>query len=285
MLMNLYNINFTGKFTRAFILTIGCLFFSQNVFSQTVACQNPPDNKHHVCHTLPEFQAKYAIEYFGLKAAEAHYNLSYTDTGYKFSQKTELTGFANMFADDSITAVSIVDVIDNKLLLKKHRYTQTGKKKNRNEDIDIHWDTTEAQIKGKITGVVRNKKIELETDTAIWEALSFQLPLMLDANKDIKKYPYTAILKGKIDTYNFVLKPGEKIKFANKKYDALHVVRKDPRKNRQLHIWLLPELHNIPIMIENHRKGKLHSRIELESVQFNNKKIQLSNQIEDDDEF
>ena len=285
MLMNLYNIMFTGKFTRTSILALGCLLLSQTVLSQTVASQDSSDNKYRVCHALPEFQAKYAIEYYGLKAAEAHYKLSYTDTGYKFSQKTELSGFASMFADDTVTAVSIVDVIDNKLLLKKHRYIQTGKKKNRDEDIDIHWLTTEAQLKGKITGIVRNKKIELETDTAIWEALSFQLPLMIEADKNIKNYPYTAILKGKIDTYNFVLKPSKKIKFADKKYDALHLVRTDPRKNRQLHIWLLPELHNIPVIIENYRKGSLHSKVELESVQFNNKKILLSNLIEDDDEF
>ena len=62
------------------------------------------------------------------------------------------------------------------------------------------------------------------------------------------------------------------------------MVRIDPHKNRQLHIWLIPELHNIPVIIENYRDGKEHSRMQLESVQFNNESP-LKDYIMDDDEF
>ncbi|RKZ69695.1 MAG: hypothetical protein DRQ44_02680, partial [Gammaproteobacteria bacterium] len=54
-----------------------------------------------------------------------------------------------------------------------------------------------------------------------------------------------------------------------KEYQTLHLVRSDPRKNRQLHIWLVPALHNIPVIIEYYRDGKQHTRARLESVQFN----------------
>ncbi len=273
MLKHHYNV-------KLFVLAFICTLFSQGSISQNLSDEAPLSS-----HALPEFHAKYAIQFYGVKAAEAHYKLSYTDSGYKFTQDTKLSGLASMFADDTVSAVSIVDVIDDKLLLTKYTYIQTGKEKNRNEDISIHWDTTVIPAKGKITGTVRSKNIDLETDTAVWEALSFQLPLMIDANKDIKNYPYKALLKGKIDTYNFVLTSSKKISFANKEYTALQMVRTDPHKKRQLHIWLIPELHNIPVKIENFRKGKLHSKIELESVQFNNAKIYLGKQIEDDDEF
>ena len=73
----------------------------------------------------------------------------------------------------------------------------------------------------------------------------------------------------------------KKIEFANKEYDTLHLVRTDPRKDRQLHIWLLPELHNIPVLIENYREGKVHSKVVMESVQFNGDKPYLSDQIAD----
>lgn len=265
---------------KLFTLALICMLFSQVSISQNLPDKAPLSN-----HALPEFQAKYAIQYFGIKAAEAHYKLSHTDTGYKFTQKTKLSGLASMIANDTVSAVSIVDVIDDKLLLTKHTYIQTGKEKNRNEDLNIHWDTTVTPAIGKITGTARSKKVNLETDTAIWEVLSFQLPLMIEANKNTKNYLYKALLKGEIDTYNFVLTSSKKISFANKEYTALQMVRTDPHKNRQLHIWLLPDLHNIPILIENFRKGKVHSRVELESVQFNNDKTYLGNLIEDDDEF
>ncbi len=236
-------------------------------------------------HALPEFNARYAVQKFGIKLAEATYQLSYTDTGYKFSQNTNLYGIASAFASDTISAISLIDEIGDNLLLTKHSYRQTGREKNRDEDINIQWQTYKNTRKGKITGIVRSKEINLKTDTEIWEALSFQIPLMIEANKDIKEYPYKAILKGEIDTYNFVLTSIDKISFADKEYQALQMVRTDPHKNRQLHIWLVPALHNLPIIIENYRDGKEHSRAQLESVQFNNEKPLKDQLADNDDDF
>ena len=166
------------------------IVFSQNVFA---------DN------ALPEFTAKYAIQKFGIKLAEAEYQLRYTDTGYQFTQKTKLHGVASMFRDDSVNVVSLVDNVNGQLLLKKHTYKQTGKEKNRDEDIVIQWQTDNNQLSGSISGMVRSQPIQLETNTPVWEVLSFQLPLMIDAKADKKVYPYNALIKGEIDTYNFEL--------------------------------------------------------------------------------
>lgn len=240
-------------------------------------------------HALPEFSANYAIQKYGSKLAEAHYQLSYTDTGYKFTQNTELYGLASIFGDDAVSAVSYVDEIRGNLLLRKHRYNLTGSKKNKDEKIDIQWNTYKNSLNGKITGTVRNKKINLKTDREIWEALSFQIPLMIEANENIKEYPYNAILKGKVNTYNFILTSTKKMGFAGKKYQALQLIRKDSKKKRELHIWLVPKLYNIPIVIENYRKGSLHSRMQLEDVQFSNDKKLIEklveNETENNDDF
>jgi len=236
-------------------------------------------------HALPEFSAHYAIQKFGIKLAEATYQLSYTDTGYKFEQSTELYGIASAFASDTISAISYVDEIRGNLLLTKHTYIQTGREKNRNENIDILWNTYKNSLKGKITGIVRSKEINLKTDSEIWEVLSFQIPLMIEAKAEIKEYPYQAILKGEIDTYKFILTSSKKISYAGKKYQALQMVRTDPRKNRQLHIWLIPKLHNIPIIIENYRDGKEHSRMQLENVQFDADKPLIDQPENDGDDF
>ena len=217
---------------------------------------------------LPEFSASYAVQKYGIKLAEAHYQLSHTDAGYRFSHHTELTGFASMFSNDSVKAESLVDVIGDNLLLTKYSYVQTGRKKNRNEEFKILWNTYKNSLSGKITGVVRNKKINLKTNSEIWEALSFQIPLMIEADQNIKEYPYKALLKGKINTYNFVLKSTGQINFAGKQYKTLELVRTDPDRDRALHIWLIPELHNIPVIIENYRDGEEHSRMQLENIKF-----------------
>lgn len=246
------------------------LLFSHNVIAE---------------NALPEFTAKYAIEKFGIKLAEAKYQLSYTETGYKFSQNTELYGFSAMFRDDSINAVSYVDDVNGTLLLKKHNYKQTGKEKNKDEDISIQWNSANASIAGTITGTVRSKQIKHQVTTPVWEALSFQLPLMIEANKKKKTYPYNAIIKGEVDTYNFTLTSQEETRLADEDYQTLHMLREDPDKDRQLHLWLAPELHNIPVIVENYRDGKIHSRMYLESVQFNGGKTLSLMEEESDDDF
>lgn len=222
---------------------------------------------------LPEFKAQYAVKKSGVKLAEAIYQLNHTNTGYKFTQNSKLHGVAKIFGDDTISAVSYIDNIDGNLLLKKHQYVQTGREKNKNEEFSIQWNTSEHPFKGLITGIARSKQIDIETDTAIWEPLSFQIPLMLEADKNTKEYPYNAILNGEIDTYNFVLVSSKSFTFANKNYQLLQMVRTDTEKNHQLHIWLAPELNNLPVTIVNYRDGKEHSRMQLESVQFNDEQI------------
>ena len=235
-------------------------------------------------HALPEFTARYAIEKFGIKLAEAKYQLSYTDKGYEFTQNTELYGMASMFASDTVSAKSYVDQAGDNLLLRKHVYIQTGREKNKDEDIDISWNGDGNALKGKITGVVRSKQIKLETDKEVWDILSFQIPLMIEFNEDIKEYPYRAILKGEIDDYRFVLNADKVIRFAGKDYRIIQLIRTDPKKDRQLHIWVAPELNNLPVIIENYRNGKEHSRAELESVSFNGDAAITDSRTDDNDD-
>jgi len=236
-------------------------------------------------YAYPEYKAQYAIQKFGIKLAEARYQLSHTKTGYKFSQHTNLVGIASMFRNDTISVESYVDQVGDELLLQKHSYKQTGEEKNKDEDFSIRWDTAKDKTIGRITGIVRSREISLDTNTPIWDVLSFQIPLMIEANKDIKEYPYRALLDGEIDTYNFVLTASKKITFAGKEYEILQFVRSDPKKDRQLHIWLAPALHNMPMIVENYRDGKEHSRMQIESLQFNDEKPLIEQMADNNNDF
>jgi len=238
----------------------------------------------HAGHALPEFKAKYSVYYLGIKGAEANYVLSYNGAGYRFAQDTHLVGIASLFAKDSVSTYSLIDSIDGKLLLSKHIYIQTGREDNKDEDISITWQTADGKLDGKVSGVVRSRKISHQVTSPVWEFLSFQVPLMIEANENRKEYPYNALLKGEIDTYNFVLQSSKIVKYAGKEYQSLQMVRKDPNRDYQLHIWLLPELHNIPVLVENYRNGSVHSSMKLESVSFDASKAIANNAIEEDDD-
>ncbi len=261
------------------------MLFSPYIFATQASVTQALVTQTLVAQALPEFNARYAIQKFDMKLAEAHYQLSYTERGYKFTQNTNLYGFASLFANDSISAVSYIDKSGDNLLLTKHRYIQTGREENRNEDIDILWQTHKNTLRGKVTGVVRSKAIEHHVDAEIWDVLSFQIPLMTEASENIKQYPYQAILKGEINDYNFVLAAVKTITFAGNDYKSLQLIRTDPNRDRQLHIWLIPALHNIPYLIVNYRDGKEHSRGQLESVNFNNEVSYTEQLFDNDDDY
>lgn len=231
-------------------------------------------------HALPEFNARYAVSKFGIKLAEARYQLFYTDTGYKITQNTDLYGIAVYFSNYAVAAYSYVDVKDDHLLLKKHSYILSGSDEDKDEDFDITWDKSEGKLSGSVTGVVRGQDINLTLDTETWDLLSFQIPLMIEANKNVKDYPYNALLIGEVDNYIFEFTETKNVTFSNKQYTALKMVCKDKNRNRQLHVWLLPELYNIPVVIENYRDDRIHFRGKLESVSFNNKEFYTNQEAE-----
>lgn len=263
------------KKLKTFVLLLAVSFCLNPIFSSSLLA----------AQTLPEFNASYAITKYGIKVAEAHYQLSHTDTGYKFTQKTRLYGFASMFRDDRVDVVSYIDQLGDELLLREHNYIQTGKEKNKDESFSIEWDNNNKPATGTITGIVRGKKINLKTDSAVWEVLSFQIPLMIEASEDKEEYLYNAILQGSIDTYNFTLTSSDHITFSGKQYQALQMVRVDPHKNRELHIWLAPKLNNLPVIVENFQDGKQHTLMQLESVQFNNSPLLTDHTEHNDDDF
>jgi hypothetical protein len=233
---------------------------------------------------LPEFKAVYTISKYGIDIAEATYKLKHTDKGYKFTQHTKLIGIASLLRNDTVSASSDISQTSNGLLLTQFKYVQTGEEKNRNEDFTINWQRSNQELNGEIKGVVRGKPIDLKVKQPVWEALSFQIPMMLEANEKTAEYRYYALLTGELDTYFFKLTTSKTLSFAGKKYHALELVRKDPKKDRELRIWIIPELHNIPAVVENMRDGKQFSLMEIKSVKFDHDTL-LSNADQDTDDF
>lgn len=223
-------------------------------------------------HQLPEFKAKYAITKYDIKLAEAVYVLKYTHSGYEMTQHTSLYGMAALFRDDTVSAKSIVDKAGEQLLLKSFSYRQTGKEKDRDEGLLIKYRKQNNVTTTLITGVSRKKPVSISTQGAVWDILSFQIPLMIEATDTKTRYPYMAVINGELGEYTFILKNKKQYDFAGKTLQLLQMVRSNKEKTRELHIWLAPTLHNLPVIVENYRDGNLHSRMQLESVQFDHEK-------------
>ncbi len=231
-----------------------------------------------------EFTANYALEMFGTVLARAKYTLEHTENGVAMTQSTWPVGLAALLRDDRIDVRSDMVVNDGKVLLVNYDYVHTGDDKNRDVRIKIDWQTGDQQQPvGRATGVYEGAQIAIDVNKPVWDPLSIQVPIMLDANKNLPPHEHGLFMKGEFKSYLFENHGEETVSFNGKDFVSVKIGGRELERDRAMYVWLIPELHNIPVKIEQWKDGKLKSTVFLESVSFEdeNGTLMLSDSPED----
>ncbi len=228
------------------------------------------------------FTAQYSLEKFGTTLARATYSLGHTKDGLYMTQSTRPAGLLALFLDDELDVRSDMTIVDGKVLLTRYDYKHTGDDKDRNVWFDINWKRDSA-LNGKAKGINKGEKVDIEIHTPVWDPLSIQIPLMMDASKNLKPHQHSLFLKGEFKNYLFENHGKKTIAFNDKEYTAIKIVGRETERDRAMHTWLVPDLHYLPVKIEQWKNGKLNSTVIIESVIFNGEEIILFNN--NNDEF
>jgi hypothetical protein len=233
----------------------------------------------------PEFTATYTAETYGVTVAQATYKLEHKDNGIIFNQRSKPTGFAAFFSDDGLDETSHLSLHQDKLLLDEYRYIQRDAKKNKNVHLKVRWnEISENKISGVVRGKAGSDHIRLKINTPVWDTLSFQIPIMLNIDKNIAPQEYNVLVKGKLKKYMFVTHGTEKISIGDNTIKTIKVERKDDKKGKSLFLWAAPSLHNLPVKIEKWKKGKPHITMLLNSASFpSDKNLQFKAEEDFDD--
>lgn len=230
----------------------------------------------------PEFTATYTVETYGMTVARAIYKLEHKNNGITFSQHSVPTGLAAILSNDEIDEIAYLSLHKDQLLLDEYHYTQKDTKKNRDIHLKIKWDdSSDNKLSGTISGVARGDTVQLEINTPVWDTLSFQIPIMMDAGKNMTSHERAVLVKGKLKTYEFVTHGPEEINLSDNIIKTIKIERKSTDKNKPIFLWIVPSLHNLPLKIEKWKKGKPHITMLLNSATFpSDKKLQFK--IEED---
>lgn len=216
-----------------------------------------------------EFTANYALEMFGTVLARATYTLQHTRDGITMTQSTRPAGLIALLRDDKIDVRSDMVVDNDRLLLVSYDYTHTGDEKDRDVRFKIDWKAGNDQaLVGKATGVYEGRAVEIDVDNAVWDPLSIQVPIMLDAGKNLPPHEHGLFMKGEFKHYLFENQGKVKIRFNSKEFTAVKIAGKETERDRAMYVWMVPELHNIPVKIEQWKNGELKSTVILERVSF-----------------
>jgi hypothetical protein len=218
-----------------------------------------------------EFSAVYTLEMYSTVLARATYTLKHTDNGLYMEQSTRPVGIAALLRDDKIDVRSDMVIDNDRILLVSYDYRHTGDDKDRDVNFKINWQTGNKQKQnGKVSGVYEGETVALDVDQPVWDPLSIQVPLMLDAARNLPPHEHGMFLKGEFKYYLFENQGNEDVSFNGKEYKAVKIAGKETKRDRAMYAWLVPELHYLPVKIEQWKEGKLKSTVNLESATFNN---------------
>lgn len=233
------------------------LFIFQFCISSTAFSAFPPD-----------YRATYDVIKYGATVGRSTIVLTQNKNQVHYSQNVELVGIISFFKKDRVAENSWLTRNDNgTFLLNKYQYIHSNSKKNRDTLIEATWKKDENnQLTGTITGNTRGKTISLQTNGTVWDTLSFQLALMNDVSNKKTSYHYNVVSRDKIKQYVFRHDGEETIEVNGREYDTVKLERNNGE--RSIKIWLAPELHYVPVLIENYKDGDLDSTMKLDSIKF-----------------
>jgi hypothetical protein len=216
-----------------------------------------------------EFTANYEVEVYGIVLARATHKVEHTANGLSMEVYTRPAGLMTLVSDDEVVVHADLVTNNGQLLLVNYEYTHTGDEEDDDVRFNIEWQNNhEQKLIGKGTGIYDGEKINIDFDKPIWDPLSAQALIIVNADKDIARQEHGLFLKGGLKHYLFENHGKEKISFNETEFMALKTVIKETERDRVIYVWMVPEFNNIPIKYERWKNGKLQSAILLRNVTF-----------------
>ncbi|MDX1499376.1 MAG: DUF3108 domain-containing protein [Woeseiaceae bacterium] len=183
--------------------------------------------------------------------------LERTETGYRATHVVRATGLSRLLAGGSISDTSEFEVVDDTLRPRRFATEDTASRDRTQADIRFDWSANTA------AGSVNGEPFELELAEPMHDRISIQYKLMHD------------LLEGRADSSYVLFEPDElkdldvrivgerEVEVPAGRFRVLGVQQQATESRRITTLWCAPELGYLPVVIEQHRKGKLRMRATL----------------------
>ena len=183
--------------------------------------------------------------------------LQATDGGYEATHRIEPTGLANLLVGGSIVETSGFATAPSGFLPAHYVSSDTLSKDKTQADISFDWST------GAVTGTVNGEAIHSILEDLAHDRVSIQYELMSDLMNGGPSETYILFDIDRLKTLK-VSNIGEKqVKVPAGKFTAVGIQHQAEGSSRITTLWCVEELDYLPVIIEQHRKGKLRLRATL----------------------
>jgi hypothetical protein len=219
---------------------------------------------------LPQkFEANYTLEMFGITLAEATHKLEQTEKGLSMAVSSYPVGLLAFLYDGHVDIRSDIENDNGQLLLVNHDYNHSEDEEDTTVRYQIDWANNKKKgPAGNVTGLYKGEAIHINSDEPVWDPLSIQALIIINANEESASYKHGLLMKGELRHYVIENLGKETIEFNGTKMTALKTLVKEAERDRVIYVWMLPDYHNIPVKYEHWKNGDLTSTVLLQSVTF-----------------
>lgn len=210
--------------------------------------------------TIPAFSATYHARKLGMKIAELTTTLQKLDNGqYLYEGRSKSTGLLSVFRKEKVYEKSLWQYRNGSIVPITFLYKQRGRR-NRHIEAKFDWQ------KKRYTKIYQGRTSTNELPPGTLDHQLYQIALMLDGQKKLKKLQYSVLERRGIEVYQFQLEGTEVLDTNLGQLSTLKYRRQRKNSPRQTLLWIAEKFHYLPVKIQHIEKNGSKFHLEIQSV-------------------
>jgi hypothetical protein len=206
--------------------------------------------------TLTPHSAEYRIK-ISVLGGRLNTRLEKTDDGYVAESVIRATGMSKLIAHGDIRESSWFFDAGDGIRPSRFLSNDTLSKGDPQADLTFNWDEL------MVTGVIDGEDFQTTIDGVVHDRVSLQYALMIDLMNGNYDDEYSLQDAEKLKLLSVISLGSKSIKVPFGTFDSIGLQHRAGTSTRVTTLWLAKELDFLPVLIEQHRKGKLQVRATL----------------------
>jgi len=182
-----------------------------------------------------------------------------TDTGYFAQSSIKATGMSRLLAHGTIRESSELAASNNGLRPQRFRSVDTLSKGGQTVDLTFDWN------ENSVGGLIDGADFQTSLEGVVHDRVSLQYGLMSDLLSGVEKAEYALQDAERLKLLSITNIGTKTVKVPFGRFEAIGIQHQAANSSRVTTLWCVEELGYLPVIIEQHRKGKRRMRALLTS--------------------
>lgn len=199
--------------------------------------------------TLTPHAAEYKVK-ISVLGGRLSTRVEATDTGYFAQSSIVATGMSRIVAHGTIVESSVMAESEGGLLPQRFRSADTLTKGGQMADLTFDWGTA------TIGGLIDGEEFHADLEGNVHDRVSLQYGLMADLMAGIERGEYALQDAEKLKQLSITNIGSRTVTVPFGRFEAIGIQHRAQNSSRVTTLWCVEELGFLPVIIEQHRKGK-----------------------------